>query len=74
MANAKHFRGTVLRGSTTNLKGYFDNKSGVALTQAAVSSIAYTICLLDEDYPEDPDTRTADTGHVAVALDKTSVI
>jgi hypothetical protein len=44
---------------------------GANITQTAVTSIAYSIYLLDAN---DPDSRTAVTGHSAVSLTKTDVV
>jgi hypothetical protein len=44
---------------------------GADITQAAVTSIAYSVYLLDAN---NPDSRTAVTGHSAVSLTKTDVV
>jgi hypothetical protein len=61
---------TAFKGGTSRLTArvYSD---GDDITQADVSSIAYSIYLLDD---QDSDTRTVVTGHSAVALNATDVI
>lgn len=61
---------TAFKGGTARLcaRVYLN---GTDVTQAAVSSITYSIYLLDED---DPESRTAVTGHSAVDLTVADVV
>jgi hypothetical protein len=67
--NQVDLRYIVFRNGTLGLYARVLDWNGTDLTQAGVTSIAYTIHTLDDD-----DCRTAVTGHTAVALVKTAVI
>jgi hypothetical protein len=67
--NQTDIRYTVFKGGTIGLYARVLAWDGDDLTQADVTSLAYTIYSLDEH-----DARTAVAGHTAVALDKTAVI
>jgi hypothetical protein len=58
-------------GSTKALSARVRAWSGDDITQAGITSIVYSIYLLDDS---DPTSQTAVTGHSAVTLDKTGVI
>lgn len=63
--------GTVAKNGTATLLGRVVDSTNTALTQSAISSITYSIYLLDD---QNPDTRTAVANHSAVALTVASVI
>ena len=71
MPAAKHIQGTVLKGGTAIFLARLVNNSGSLITQSSLSSGVYTISRLD---PNDPDSETAATGHVAATLTIASVI
>ena len=64
----------VLKNGTLNCMARVDNYEGTLITQASVDTVTYTVYQLDEDYPDRPNTRTAVTGHEAVAVAKASCI
>lgn len=74
MANAVQTQVTAHKNGTVTCMARVENAEGTAITQASVSTITYSAYLLDEDYPENRDTRTAITGHTAVALTKTACV
>jgi hypothetical protein len=61
----------AFKNGTLPLMARVYDQAGQLLTQAAVTSIAYSIYELDDD---DPDVRGAVAGHAAVSLTKTDVI
>jgi len=65
MADALDTYGNVFKEGSASLLARAVDWSGVVLEQADISSAEYTIYLLDD---QAPDTRTAVTGHTAVAL------
>ena len=71
MADATDTNGTVHKNATKTLMKRAVGADGSVITQATISSAVYSIYLLDED---DPDSRTAVTGHAAVALVVADVI
>jgi hypothetical protein len=74
MANPIHTQTVVYKNGSLACLARVENWSAQYITQAATATIAYTVWLLDEDYPDDPNTRTAVSGHEGVALTKTVVI
>lgn len=68
MANASATQGVVFENGTATLMARITGDADAAITQADISSVAYTLYLLDADYPDNPDTRTAITGHSAAAV------
>lgn len=74
MGNPTALQCVTLRGGSPVMMARVDDHTGTNLTQAAVTSIAYTVYLLDEDYPDNPDTRAAVTNHEAVAVAKADAI
>jgi len=74
-ANVILTRCEVVRGSTICcMARVVDTESSAYITQANVSTVTYTITLLDEDYPDDPNNDSAVSGHSAVALTKTACV
>lgn len=74
MANPAPIQVVTLRNATPVLMARVENAAGEYVTQASLSSIAYTAYLLDADHPTDKDTRTAVTGHEGVAVAKASAV
>lgn len=74
MANAAQTQVVVFKHGTVKLMARVQNESGTRINQASVSTVTCSAYLLDAEYPENPDTRTAVTGHSSVSLDKTSCI
>jgi len=74
MANAVQTPLTVFKYGTATLMARVENSAGTAINQASVSSAKYSAWLLDADWPDDPDTRTAITGHSDVALTVASCV
>jgi hypothetical protein len=68
MANAIADQVVILRGGTVTLMARLVNNDGDYITQASMSTITYTVFLTNEDYPRDPDDRTAVTGHEDVVV------
>lgn len=68
MGNPTALQCVTLRGGSPVMMARVDDHDGTNLTQAAVASVAYTVSLLDEDYPDNPNTRTAVDNHEAVAV------
>lgn len=60
MASAAEIRGTVFKNGSATLLGRVVGADGSAIQQADVSTITYTVALLDET---DPDSETAVEGH-----------
>jgi hypothetical protein len=65
MANASDIYGTAYKNSSVTFLARIVDKDNDLVLQADLSSIAYTVYLLDED---DADVRTAVTCHSAVTL------
>jgi len=63
--------GTVFKGGTATCLARVVGQDAAAITRTDVSSIQYSVYLLETD---DPDARAAVEGHDAVALDKISVV
>jgi hypothetical protein len=74
MGNAIHTQCTVLENGSIVVMARVDNWSGSYITQATITAASYTIYLLDEDYPESPDTRTVVANHEDVALTVADVV
>lgn len=51
------------RNATPVLMARVENAAGTAITQDTVSTITYSVYLLDTDHPTDENTRTVVTGH-----------
>jgi hypothetical protein len=71
MADAIDTQGTVHKDGTKTLMKRAVGADGSPITQATISTVVYSIYLLDD---QDPDSRTAVTGHVAVSLTVSDVI
>jgi len=63
--------GTVFKGGSATCLARVVGHDAAPITRTDVSSIEYSIYLLEAD---DPDSRTAVDGHDQVALDKISVV
>ena len=74
MGSAAATECSVLENGTLVMMARVDNESAALITQANVSAVEYTVYLLDENYPDNPDTRTAITDHTAVAVAKASCV
>jgi len=64
MADAKDIQGTVFRDGSATLLARVVGADAAAIVQADISTITYTVYLLDQ---ADPDSGTLVTGHSAVA-------
>jgi len=65
MADAIDIHGSALKNGSATLLARVVGKDAQPITQADISSAKYSVYLLDDD---DPDSRTAVTGHSDVAL------
>ena len=74
MANPSPLQIATLRNSSPVLFARVQDSAGTNITQASVSTITYSVYLLDADWPQDRDNRTAVTGHQAVAVSKTAAV
>ena len=63
--------GTAFKDGSVTCLARVVGHNAAAVTRTDISSIEYSIYLLEAD---DPDSRTAVTGHTDVALDKISVV
>ena len=68
MANPTAYQGKVLRNTAPTLMHRIVDSDNSAITQAALSTITYTVYLMSADFPDDPNTRTAVTGHEDAAV------
>ena len=68
MANPSPVQAVTLRNSSPVLLARVEDSEGNDITQDAVSTITYSVYLLDKDWPQDRDNRTAITGHSTVAV------
>ncbi len=71
MAVAKDIHAVVFRNATATFMARVENSSGLAVNQASVASILYTVYELVKD---DPTVLTPVTGHQEVALGTTEVV
>lgn len=65
MANPSPVQVSTLRNLSPVLFARVVDSAGNNITQAAIAAIAYSVYLLDKDWPQDRDNRTAVTGHSA---------
>jgi hypothetical protein len=65
MAEARDVYGTVFKNGSATLLARVLGAGGAPLRRADVASIAYSVCLLDD---QDPDVETPVGGHTAVGL------
>ena len=65
MAEAQDVHGTVFKNGSATLLARVVGANGLLLTPAAISSVTYSVFLLDD---QDPDSQTAVTGHGDVPL------
>ncbi len=65
MAEAIDIHGSALKNGSVTLLARVVGEDAQPVTQADISSAKYSVYLLDDD---DPDSRTAVTGHAGVAL------
>jgi len=65
MANASPINVVTLRNASPVLFARVVDSEGTNITQATISSIAYSAYLLDKDWPRDRNNRTTVTGHSA---------
>jgi len=65
MADATPIYGTAFKGGSAILMARVVDVDAGVIVQADITSIAYSVYLLDDS---DPTSRTAVTGHAAVAL------
>ncbi len=63
--------GTVFKGGSATCLARVVGHDAAAVTRTDISSIEYSIYLLDAD---DPDSRTVLSGHDAVAVDKITTV
>lgn len=68
MANPSPIQAVALRNSSPVLFARVVDSEGNNITQAALSTITYSVYLLDKDWPEDRDNRTAVSGHSAASV------
>lgn len=71
MAEATDIYGTAFKNGSATLLARVIGSDGAAIVRADVASAKYTIYLLDD---QDPDSRTAVTGHANVSLTLADVI
>ena len=71
MPEATDIHGTVFKNGSATLLARIVGAGGTNITQADIGSVAYTVFLLDD---QDPDARTAITGHDHVALNVAAVV
>jgi hypothetical protein len=71
MPTAADTYSTVFHDGTVTLLARVLSNAGVAITQASISTVTYTVYLLDD---QDPDVRTAVANHSAVSLTVANVI
>lgn len=74
MGSAAAIECSVHKNGTITMMGRIVNDAGSNINQASVDTVEYTVNLLDADYPGNPDTRTAVTGHSAVAVADTACV
>jgi len=65
MAEAQDVPGTVFKNGSATFLARVVGPDGMVVTPAAISAVAYSVFLLDD---QDPDSQTAVTGHGDVAL------
>jgi hypothetical protein len=65
MAEAQDVHGTVFKNGSATLLARVVGADGMVVTRAAISSVTYSVFLLDD---QDPDSQTAVTGHGNVSL------
>ena len=71
MADAADIYGTALKNGSATLLARVVGGDGTAILPADVASAKYSVYLLDD---QDPDSRTAVTGHTSVSLTVADVI
>ena len=71
MAVAKDIHAVVFRNATATFMSRVENASGLAINQASIASILYTVYELSKD---DPTVLTPVTGHQNVALNISGVV
>ena len=71
MAEATDIYGTAFKNGSATLLARVIGSDGAAIVRADVASAQYTVYLLDD---QDPDSRTAITGHTNVSLTLADVI
>jgi hypothetical protein len=71
MAEALDIHGAAFKNGSVTLMARIVGAAGANIVPADISTIAYTVSLLDD---QDPDNRTPVTGHTAVALMPANVL
>ncbi len=71
MANAVATLATLFKNGTGTFMAQVVGAGDVAITQATIASIVYTVSTLD---PDDPDAETVVSGHDGVALTVADVV
>ena len=71
MPDAQDIHGTVFKNGSATLLARVVGADGAAVTRAQVASICYTVCLLDE---QDPDQQLPQAGHAGMALQASDVL
>jgi len=71
MPEAVDIYGDVFKNGSATLLARIVDKAGTAITQATISSITYSVYLLDD---QDADSRTAVAGHNAQSLTVSDIV